>query len=153
MLPAQAHCGLTRERIQEMIDATMAHRNGLHCFLPTRWLRQTDTTAPVPSPAYPPGIIPVKAHQHIEAIHNDVFHPHGNLTTTSRSSMVRAVPHPHGTRQMLLFLTCYYSLILSRICKNEYAIYRSPSLYWLLGSSVRERASWAFTARLFFVVR
>ena len=27
------------------------------------------------------------------------------------------------------------------------------SLYWLLGSSVRERGPWAFTARLFFVVR
>ncbi len=26
-------------------------------------------------------------------------------------------------------------------------------LYWLLGSSGRERGPWAFTARLFFVVR
>ena len=30
---------------------------------------------------------------------------------------------------------------------------QDPLLYWLLGSSVRGRGPWAFTARLFFVVR
>jgi hypothetical protein len=98
-----------------------------HCLLHARWIIQAGTTAPVPFPAYSSGIIPVKAHQHIEAIHDVVFHPHGDLTTTSRSSIVRAAPHPHDTCFILLFPTCYYPLMLSSFCKNEYAIYRSPS--------------------------
>jgi hypothetical protein len=39
------------------------------------------------------------------------------------------------------------------LLEDEKVIETLSPLYWLLGSSVRERGPWAFTARLFFVVR
>ncbi len=113
-----------------MIDVTSAHVNRLQCPpARARWLRQRQQrqSPSLHTHAYPPGIIPVKAHQHIEAIHGAGFHPHCDLTTTSRSSMVSTVPPTHSTCLIPLFPTRHYSRIFSSICKNGYAIYRSPS--------------------------